>query len=90
MPAHGKLFDVDDDLYIGPEDCLEEESANSPETIESKQINRGLNRTLTRLDGFCIVYSLGHLLTRSLTHSITHSFNHSLILSYSFMWSGWV
>ncbi len=56
MRAHGKLFDVDDDLYIGPEDLTEEESSSSSKS-ESKQASRGLNRTLSWLDGFCIVYS---------------------------------
>ena len=57
MPVHGKLFDVDDDLYIGPEDSSEDfpEEDSALPASGSKQSNRSLNRTLSWLDGFCIV-----------------------------------
>ena len=83
MPAHGKPFDVDDELYIGPEDCSEDfpqEESASPAS-GSKQSNRSLNRTLSWLDGFCIVYVL--------THSYTHSFIHSYSPIYHFTQCGY-
>ena len=56
LTTKGKLFDVDDDLYIGPEDVIEEEMSSREE--KERLSTRCLNRTLSWMDGFCIVVGI--------------------------------